>query len=111
MRARASPAMSAVAAANADGERVCDGVVAVAEVPVEDLSADAGAVDDVADGQMVDRALVRQRERGVAQAWRGPVRRGDRRCGCVLPYLQAYATSWTTDHENLGNLRHLFDQV
>ena len=40
-----------------DGERGRDRVVAVAEVLVEDLSADTGAGDDVADGDLVDRAL------------------------------------------------------
>ena len=35
-----------------------DGIVAVAEVLVEDLPADAGAGDDVADRQLVDRTFV-----------------------------------------------------
>ena len=50
-----------------DGERIRDRVVAVAEVLIEDLAADLGAVDDIAHRQSVDRALMRQRERGVAK--------------------------------------------
>jgi len=37
-------------------------------VPVEHLSADLGAVDDVADGQKVDGNLVREREGCVAKS-------------------------------------------
>ena len=48
-----------------DGGR--DRVVAIGEVPVEDLPADPGAGDQVADGDLVDRSLVREVERGVAQ--------------------------------------------
>ena len=51
-----------------DGEGGRNGVVAVAEVLVEDLPADFGAGDDV--------------------AGRGPVLRGDRRYGLVLPCEQ-----------------------
>ncbi len=50
-----------------DRERIRDRVVAVAEVPVEHLAADLGAVDDVAHRQSVDWALVCQREGGVAK--------------------------------------------
>ena len=67
MRARGSPSISAVAEREGDGECVRDRVVAVAEVSVEDLAADLGAVDDVAHRQIVDRTLVRQCERGVAK--------------------------------------------
>ena len=67
MRDRASPAMSAAAAANATANGGRDGVVAVREVLVEDLPADAGAGDEVTDGDLVDGPLVGQRERRVAQ--------------------------------------------
>ena len=38
-----------------NGDRGRDGIVAIAEVLVEDLSADTGAGDDIADRQHVDR--------------------------------------------------------
>ena len=59
-----------------DREGVGDGVVAVTEVLVEDLPADPGATDDVADGQLVDRTFVSQRERGVTQAGANPLGAG-----------------------------------
>ena len=49
-----------------------DGVVAVAEVPVEDLAADLGAGDEITDGDFVDRAFVGHRERGLAQTGAHP---------------------------------------
>jgi hypothetical protein len=45
-----------------------DGVVAVAEVLVEDLPADFGAGDDVTDRQLIDWALVGQQESRLPQA-------------------------------------------
>ena len=55
-----------------NGEGGRDGVVAVAEVLVEDLPADLGAGDDVADRQLVDRTLVGERERRLAQPGADP---------------------------------------
>ena len=55
-----------------DAEGRGDRVVAVAEVLVEDLPADAGTADDVADRQLVDLALVREVERRLAQAGADP---------------------------------------
>ena len=49
-----------------------DGIVAIPEVLVEDLSADTGAGDDVADRQRVDRTFVCERERRHAQAGADP---------------------------------------
>jgi hypothetical protein len=53
-----------------------DGIVATAEVLVEDLSADTGADDDVADGQRVDRTFVCERERRLSQSGAGPFSAG-----------------------------------
>jgi hypothetical protein len=45
-------------------------------VLVEDLPADFGAGDDVTDGELVDLALVGQRERGLPQPCADPFRAG-----------------------------------
>ena len=73
MRARASPPMSAVAAANATLKARGDRVVAVVEVLVEDLPADPARVDDLADRHLVDRPLVGERERRLAQPGADPL--------------------------------------
>ena len=57
-------------------ERKCDGVVAVPEVLIEDLTADLGARDNVADGQPVDRLLMRQRECRFPQPGADPLGAG-----------------------------------
>ena len=59
-----------------DGEGRGDRVIAVAEVLVEDLPADLGAGDDVADRHLVDRALVGQRERRLSQPGADPLGAG-----------------------------------
>ena len=64
--------MSAAAAANATANGRRDRVVAVREVLIEDLPADPGAGDEVADGDLVDGPFVGQRERGVAQQGADP---------------------------------------
>jgi hypothetical protein len=55
-----------------DGECGGDGVVAIAEVLIEDLPADLGTGDDVANRELVDRALVRQRERRLPKPGTDP---------------------------------------
>ena len=79
----------AVAAAKATVNAVRDGVVAVPEVLVEDLPTDLGAGDDVADRQLVDRTLMGERERCVAQPGADPFGAGIDAVGCVLPYRAA----------------------
>ena len=64
--------MSAVAAAKATVKAVATASSRSREVLVEDLPADLGAGDDVADGQLVDLALVRQRERRLPQPGADP---------------------------------------
>ena len=58
-----------------------DGIVAIAEVLVEDLPADTGAGDDVADRQHVDRTFVCERERRLAQSGADPFGAGIGHCG------------------------------
>jgi hypothetical protein len=50
-----------------DGECGRYSIVAVGEVPVEDLSADTGPRNDITDGELIDRAFVRQRQGRVVQ--------------------------------------------
>ena len=61
-----------------EGGRECirDGVVAVPEVLVEHLATDLGTRDDVADRQLVDRTLMGECERCVAQPGADPFRTG-----------------------------------
>ena len=61
-----------VAAANATANAVGDRIVAIGEVLIEDLSADPGAGDQVADGDLVDGPFMGQRERRVAQQGADP---------------------------------------
>ena len=62
------------------GDRCRDRIVAVGEVSVEDLPADAGPGDEVTDGELVDGSFVGQRERGVAQQVRTRSARGSALC-------------------------------
>ena len=93
MRAPGSPAISRGGRSERDGECVRDRVVAVAEVLIEHLATDPGARDDVADRQLVDRDARAPARTLRRAAGRGPVRHGDRHCGCVLPYPQRKARS------------------
>ena len=67
------------------GECGRDRIVAVGEVLIEDLPADPGAGDDVADGQLVDGPFVRERERRLAQPGADPFGAGIGAVGCGLP--------------------------